>query len=282
MHSVRFSRSLLAVATAVTAALLSPAALASPSPPGGQAGVLVYGKPVCGSNWVPVNTGHGRYFNVYNDTSNGTTCVLVPKAGQLAYRVTYEQHTKKNWLMTGIGEGVSWGKYTCYDGPSGTGPGTHCATFPVQVYKEGSITASAAFTPASGGRWDDGWDIWFNKTYVAPSQLQQPNGTEIMIRMHDRAIAITPYRTVTIDHHVWYVEHWRSCAHGVCWRYVAYVAKYPGNRTWNLSLTHIFADAVKRGDLHLTWYLTGIMFGEEAYSGGAGFAVTMYNLTGVR
>lgn len=282
MHSVRFSRSLLAVATAVTAALLSPAALASPFPPVGQAGVLVYGKPVCGRDWVPVNTGHGRYFNVYNDTSNGSTCLVVPKAGQLAYRVTYEYHTAKGWLMTGISEGVSWGRYTCNDGPSGTSPGTACAKFPVLVKNEGRIIADAAFTPASGGRWDDGWDIWFDKEYIPPAQQQQPDGTEIMVRMHDRGIFITPYRTVNIDGHIWYVEHWGAFAHNTHWRYVAYIAKYPANKTWHLSLTDIFSDAVRHGDLHRYFWLTDITFGEEAYSGGAGFAVTSYNVTGVR
>ena len=100
--------------------------------------------------------------------------------------------------------------------------------------------------------------------------------------MCDRQIAITPYKTAHIDGHTWLVEHWNTWGNGTTWRYVAYVSPTCGTHPWKLNLSHIFMDAVRAGDLKLTYYLVEIPFGPETYSGGAGFGLHYYDVEGVR
>lgn len=109
----------------------------------GFAGVHVYNRPVCGTEYVPVDLGRGNYFNTYN-AQNGTSCINVSGWHDLAWSVT--RAPSGSWESPFIGVGWSWQRNPCNDGRSGHSKGTRCMLAePVQQYRDGMPVTSVAF-----------------------------------------------------------------------------------------------------------------------------------------
>jgi hypothetical protein len=248
--------------------------------------VLVWNRPVCGSSYVAVDLGKGDYFNVMN-ASAGNTCITAEEH-HLSWYVASWHKASTMWQYPNISSGIEWGRYTCNDGPSAapSSPGSECMRYPVPVDKDGTPLTSASVHPnISYG--NVAYDIWVNRTDVAPSKLSQPNGAEVMVWLdypgiRDEANA----RHVVLDGIAWDVMTWvaRNKATGITWRYVAYLAHRQRDSVSGLWLNAFLRNAEKAGELSPSWYLTAIDFGAEINQtvSGHGFDVASYSLTGVR
>jgi Glycosyl hydrolase family 12 len=266
---------------ALSAVLLLAATPASPAN-----GTKTWNRPVCGSDYVPVDLGKGDYFNVINAPAHNT-CVTVERR-HLTWYVSSWHPAAHIWQYPNISSGIEWGRYTCNDGPNGypSTPGSKCMRYPVRVDQDGAPVTSASVHPhlING---NVAYDIWINRQDIQPSKLRQPNGTEVMIWITYPGIADEANaRHVVIDGIQWDVMTWE--AHnkttGTSWRYVAYLAHRQRDSVSRLWLNPFFRDAERAGELSPRWYLTAIDFGAEINETvrGAGFDVAHYSLTGVR
>src|SRR6266567_9028743 len=126
----RLLTAFLGAAVAVAAAIpaVAPAA-AGVLPLGGKP---VWNRNVCGTNYVPINLGHGDYFNVYNEQDN-LSCISAEKH-VLSWTVTRRGRSVLGWQYPNIGSGIYDGRYTCYDGRSAypSSPGSRCMRYPVR------------------------------------------------------------------------------------------------------------------------------------------------------
>jgi hypothetical protein len=278
--------------TAVAVAAASPA-MASPgaaspgaaSPRAAAGGTPRYNQNVCGTKYVPVNLGHGDYFNVYNE-QDGRSCVSAERH-VLSWSVTRRGGSVRDWEYPNIGSGIEWGRYTCYDGRSAypTSPGSRCMRYPVLEKHDGHPLTSVRFWPhITNG--NISYDIWFNKTYISPSRMRQADGAEIMIWLMHPGITEPPWRICwsTKIQGLWYdAMCWRAgLGGGTDWNYVAYIAQKQTRTLAPTWLNGFFRDAIRHGKLSRNWWLTAVDFGAEINQGGTGFAVQNYHLTGVR
>jgi hypothetical protein len=245
-------------------------------------GVPTWNAPVCGHKYVPVDLGHGDYFNVYN-AADGRTCVTAERK-HLDWYVSSAAGTAL-WGYPNISSGIEWGKYTCYDGRSAYpgSKGSTCMRYPVPERADGSPVASVGHVWPHLAQGNVSFDIWFNRTWVTPARLGQADGAEIMIWLQHPGI---PLRNVlwpvTVSGHRYDVIGWTAAHNGKHWNYLAYVAVHPMSSFPRTRLNAFFRDAISHGRLSPRWWLTGIDFGEEIARGGNGFAVRGYSLTGVR
>lgn len=273
---MRMPRRLLVpvIALAAAAAVAVPA-VAGTGPVPRLAGVHTVQRPVCYPYWVADDTGRGAYVNYYAAPG---VCVNVSGWRDQAWSVT-STGTSRAWRYPNESYGTEWTRYTCDDAPSAYGPGSHCQTYPVQVRHDGYPVASASwYRPPTVG--NVSWDIWFNKTYVAPVNTRQDNGAEIMIWLDDSRVHTVPSWYFTYAGIRWAVESWRAGPrNGVTWNYVAYVATRTVHSA-GLWLNHFFRDAQAHGKLSPDWWETGADFGPEIAPGGMadGFTVTRYSL----
>lgn len=254
-----------------------PGAFAATGPDGG---VVTWNAPVCGAGYVPTDLGHGDYFNTYNAPDH-STCVTVERHS-LNWYVSAANGTRL-WGYPNMSSGIEWGKYTCYDGRSAyPGHGSQCMRYPVEESADGDPVTSIGHVWPHLAQGDVAYDVWFNKTYVTPAALGQPDGAEVMIWLQHPGIVLRNVLwSVTIGGHRWHVIGWTAAHNGKTWNYLAYVAASPLSSLAPLHLNGVFADAIGHGRLSARWYLTAIDFGEEIARGGNGFAVRDYALSGV-
>jgi Glycosyl hydrolase family 12 len=236
---------------------------------------------VCGHLYVPVNMGHGDYFNVYN-APDGSTCVTVEK-NHLDWYISRQNGTKL-WGYPNISSGIEWGKYTCYDGKSAhPGHGSECMRYPVQEKNDGAPVASLGRVWPHLRKGNVSFDIWFNKTYVSPNRLRQDDGTEIMIWLQHPGLPLRNILwTTRISGHEYDVIGWTAFHNNTHWNYLAYVSVHKMSSFPKTRLNLFFRNAISHGRLSPGWWLTSIDFGTEIASGGLGFDVHDYSLTGVK
>jgi Glycosyl hydrolase family 12/Cellulose binding domain/Fibronectin type III domain len=162
-----------------------------------------------------------------------------------------------------IFRGCHWGNCTSSD------------PFPIEENNIASASTSVSITQPSGYNNDSAYDIWFNQTSTTSGQ---PNGTEIMIWI-DHQGSPQPFgsqvATETIDGATWAVWTGRESS----WNIVSYVRQTPVTSVSNLNLLPFFSDAVSRGSLEPTWWLIGVEFGFEIWSGGQNLAMTNYSVS---
>jgi hypothetical protein len=256
--------------------------------PRGEAGVIEYNTPVCGTDWIPYNQGHGNYLNIYNAQA-GNTC-LSAEHYHLAWSLTKYGPTQHGWQYPHISSGVQWGRYTCYDAPSAYpgSPGSQCMRYPVQQIADGMPVTGVKYWPhlVNG---NVAYDIWFNQEYVKPQDLRQNDGAEIMIWLDDPGLQGMVHahtvRTVWVGGYEWDVMAWTMYHNSTAWSYVAYVAPRPMLNVPRLWLNEFFREAEAHGELSKYWYLTSINFGSEINVPQAGrqlFAVPSFYLSGVK
>ena len=263
-------------------------ALGLTQPAGGSvtpsAGVENYNAAVCGSAYVPVDLGKGDYVNVYN-APDGSTCVTAERH-RADWYVSSTSGTG-GWDYPNISSGIEWGDYTCADGRSAlpTSPGSECMRYPVREDADGDPVTSIARVWPHLARGNVSYDIWFNRTDVAPSKLRQNDGAEVMIWLQHPGIPLANYHVLwraDIGGHAYDVAGWTMRHNGTAWLYTAYIAVHPMTSMPRTRLNEFFADVIRHGRLSAKWWLTSIDFGEEILAGGDGFAVRGYSLAGVR
>lgn len=251
--------------------------------PVGQAGVHLYNQVICGREWAPILMGEGRYFNAMNSQS-GNTCISVE---QRHLTIALERWTPgPKWQWIGIDSGITWGRYTCLDGASGTSTTSQCLKYPVQEKSDGDpVTSIKLYEHMISG--NAGYDIWFDKRNMAPQNYRQDNGAEIMIWDERPGQHMWSQWMLWVQGREYGAENWVMHHNGTSWNFLVYWPLHP--ETY-MPLTHLnlfFKDAIRHRQLSAYWYLTGIDAGGEINNPGSpsagswGLDISQYTLTGL-
>jgi len=251
--------------TAILAALIASAAITA-IPARAAIGSVTT---VCGTRSLQVHVPELTYLNVYNaPATQNTTCVRA-RPGHASFEIL---STRKHgdWGYPNISSGWERGEYSCLDA-SGA-----CYRYPVRESADGMPETSLGVDMHGDG--NASYDIWFNRTDAHPVQ---DDGTEIMIWLKHPGVAEYGSVPVTIEGIRFRIMHWTSEHDGITWYYAAYIMVRQRSSVNNLWLNGFFRDAIARGWLRSSWYLTGIDAGFELTGGGAGSVATM-QLHGVR
>jgi Glycosyl hydrolase family 12 len=258
----------LAVLLAFAAAFA--AALATVPSSALAGGVPVWNSPVCGDDWVTIQTPQ-TYYHVYNDDFGRRTCINA-------------EHYYAHFAISAVGGGVGYaaypnissgwesGRYSC------TGHTGACYAYPVQGSQDGDPRMSMAAGLAPG-RYDLSWDVWTNRTDAHPVQ---DDGTEVMIWLAHPGIREGVARTVAIDGIWWDVTTWIAHHNGSTWRLLIYYAAQQRSSAYGLRLNDFFREAETHGEMSASYWLTGIDAGFELVSGGLHDNIHYYSLTDVR
>jgi hypothetical protein len=164
--------------------------------------------------------------------------------------------------------GCHWGN--CTQGELGAPP--------VQVSRltvPGTVTTSWKTTqPGGSAAYDVAYDVWFNQT---PAAAGQPDGAELMVWLNHHG-PVQPFGsqvgTATIggvSYQVWDgAQPWGDT--------ITYVMASPATSVRDLDVGALAADAVRRGYIRTSWYLTDVEAGFELWRGGAGLATDSFSV----
>lgn len=154
---------------------------------------------------------------------------------------------------------------------------TAASPFPAMVASLGQVRSSWATTgPAGTGiqQYNTAYDIWFNQT---KSTAGRPNGAELMIWLNRTSWVQPigkPYYDVSIGGTTWTVWYGKADP-----PVISYVRKTPATSVSNLPIEAFARDAMLRGVVRPTWYLTNVQAGFEPWTGGTGLSTTSFSVT---
>ena len=197
--------------------------------------------------------------------------------------ITYGPGTKfKVTQQAGTGSGTNPASYPSVwtganSGRSTTGSGLPRA---VSAITAGSIDTS--WTWAQGGAtgsFNAAYDVWFSTGSGGDPAASSPTGGFLMVWFHDPS-ANQPIGTMmtsaTIAGKTWNV--WYGMQGGTNKPCVSYVAP-TSVASLNFKLGDFIRDAVTRGFVQNSWYLTNVFAGFEIWSGGVGLETTDFAVT---
>jgi hypothetical protein len=226
--------------------------------------------------------GSGRIYNIYTENGGYYSDVLRLYKSGAAFvpRFTVVSASSGSWIYPNIGQGAEHGMR----------PPNSWA--PVQIgyngRNAGNIWLNTHTYLTRSGSWNAAWDIWFEPRYDYYGVNQSVGGTEIMIwnaaMRGGRWITNGPgyyYGTVWLDGNWWNVNASVVSQNGHSWKRIYFVATRPGSY-FNGSFNPFMAKAGHLGYLSASEYLSGLDYGFEINSGGAGLAVNSMYVTGVR
>jgi hypothetical protein len=151
------------------------------------------------------------------------------------------------------------------------------APTPKQESAIASAPTSWSFNVPSSGTFNAVYDLWFNVNQNDYTVGNPPTGAYVQVWPYVKGSVQppgSPTSTVTIGGAVWTVWTGGTGANGK--PYIAYVAN-PLTTSVNIDLKPFFADAVSRGVIQSSWYLSAVQAGFEIWSGGAGLATTTFS-----
>ncbi|MEO6087575.1 MAG: cellulose binding domain-containing protein [Umezawaea sp.] len=155
----------------------------------------------------------------------------------------------------------------CHYGNCSSGSG-----LPLQVNRFGTVSSTVDYTTA-GGYWNASYDLWFDPN---PNQSGQNTGAELMIwGSHQGPPQPIGNRVGTAS---LAGTNWDVWAGNIGWNVISYVRQQTTN-SLNLNLAEFTGDAVNRGQVQNSWYLTSVQFGFEPWQGGPGLAVNSFSVT---
>jgi hypothetical protein len=245
-------------ALAVPAALLVlvPAACARSSP-----------ATQCGSEALPVSGGYTLQNNEWG--SSARECITTD--GDAAFTVVRS-------AIANVVHGAPGGYPSLYKGchwnacTSGSG-------LPIRVsgIRAGTVTTSwSTIQPGGSSVYNAAYDIWFART---PTARGRPDGTELMIWLnHNGPVHPTGFQAVSgvsiggRSYDVWLGKRGS-------WKAISYTLTSGTTSVADLDLEPFVADALGRGYLRESWYLTGVEAGFEIWRGGTGLATTSFSVT---
>jgi hypothetical protein len=205
----------------------------------------------------------GRY-TVQNNRWGATTeqCIAVTTTG---FSITSSTHDKAT-------DGSPAGYPSIYEGCH-FGACTAGRALPAMYSSLIDVTSDVAITAPDAGEWNAAFDLWFDPT---PRTDGQNTGAEVMVWIDHRGRPqpIGAYgATVDLGGTLWDV--WTG---DVGWKIVSYVRRDPTTELSG-SLTAFVGDAIARGLVQDSWYLTSVQFGFEPWVGGAGLGVDHFTVT---
>src|ERR1022692_4134850 len=262
---------------------------------------------VCVSSIVPVTSTGGA-----GGTGGGTSsCSSVTGAGTIStqFGTAHVTCSGKDYMVQNNDWGVSAASQTITYGTgtkfkvatqNGTGAGNNPASFPsiftgansnnttagsglpraVSSIAKGSLSTSWTWA-ANGatGSYNAAYDVWFSTGSGGDPSASSPSGGFLMV-WYEKPTANQPIgasvASTTIDGKNWNVWYGTNSGNGKpC---VSYVAQQTIN-SLTYSLGDFIQDAVTRGYVQNSWYLTNVFAGYEIWSGGVGLETTDFSVT---
>ena len=150
----------------------------------------------------------------------------------------------------------------------------------VSSIPKGSVMTSMTWADnGATGSYNATYDVWFSTGSGGDPTLSAPSGGFLMVWYHlpsgNQPIG-TMIASTTIDGKNWNVWYGTNSSNQKpC---VSYVAQTSIN-SFSYSLGDFIQDAVTRGYVQNSWYLTNVFAGFEIWSGGVGLAVTDFSVT---
>jgi len=261
---------------------------------------------VCVSSIVPVtgSTGTGGSGGGGSCTSPSGTGTITSQYGTGVVTCAGKEYIVQNnaWGST-AGQTITYGpganfKVTVQ---KGTGANNNPASFP-SVFtgaNSGNNTGSSSMLPravsaipkgsamtsltwadnGATGSYNTAYDVWFSTNSAGEPSVSSPSGGFLMVWYHmpsaNQPIG-TSMASATIGGKNWNVWYGNNSGNGKpC---VSYVAQTSIN-SLTFSLGDFIQDAVTRGYVQNSWYLTNVFAGFEIWSGGVGLAVTDFSVT---
>lgn len=133
-----------------------------------------------------------------------------------------------------------------------------------------AVRTSTTMTYPAAGSWDAAYDLWFDPT---PRRDGQNTGAEVMVWLNHSGPPQpigTKVGRVTLEGAQWDVWFGNQG-----WNVVSYVRTAP-TASVDVAVASFFEDALRRGYVDRSWYLTSVQAGFEPWKGGAGLAVTAF------
>lgn len=204
----------------------------------------------------------GRYVVQNNEWgANDGQCISVSDTG---FTITAGNH---NVPTNGAPAGYPSIYAGCHYGNCSTGSG-----LPLQVSGFGTVSSSVDYRTA-GGSWNAAYDLWFDPN---PNQSGQNTGAELMIwGSHQGPPQPIGSRVGTAN---LAGTGWDVWVGNIGWNVISYVRRQTTD-SLNLNLTEFTNDAVQRGQVQRSWYLTSAQFGFEPWEGGPGLAVNSFSFS---
>jgi hypothetical protein len=187
-----------------------------------------------------------------------------------AFTVTKSNHNNITHVCSYpfIYKGNHWGSATTNSG------------LPMQV--DGlNVETSWNISIIDSGVWNAAYDLWFHKT--SDYSGGQFNGAELMIWISYTAKQWEEKKvgTVSLAGATWNVYYWVMTSGSVSWNYIAYL-RNSNTTSVNFNLNAFVADAVSRGYIQNSWYLTAVEAGFEIWKGGVGLTSNSFSVKAVR
>jgi hypothetical protein len=197
--------------------------------------------------------------------------------------ITYGPGTKfKVTQQLGTGSGTNPASYPSVWTGANSGRSTTGSGLPRAVSQINAGSLDTSWTWAQNGAtgsFNAAYDVWFSTGSGGDPQASSPTGGFLMVWFHDPA-ANQPIGTMmtsaTIAGRNWNV--WYGLQGGTNKPCVSYVAQTTIN-SLNFKLGDFIRDAVSKGFVMDSWYLTNVFAGFEIWSGGTGLETTDFAVT---
>ena len=150
----------------------------------------------------------------------------------------------------------------------------------VSSIPKGSVMTSWTWADnGATGSYNAAYDVWFSTSSAGEPSASYPSGGFLMVWYHmptsNQPIG-SMIASTTIDGKGWNVWYGTNSGNGKpC---VTYAAQQSIN-SFSYSLGDFIQDAVTRGYLQSSWYLTNVFAGFEIWNGGVGLEVTDFSVT---
>lgn len=194
----------------------------------------------------------GAYDIQNNYWSGGTTCVQTDEGDDFTVSAASMDEAGGPGAFPEIWSGCHWGDCTTDDGAAGQ--------LPIQVSDLGDTTSSWTTTLPATGTYDAAYDMWFNTT---PTTAGQPNGGEVMVWLGAHGTSVGSSSVAYIDGTGWYVTQTTKTAYGITWPIVSYQRVTATTSVSSLDLRYFIRDAVVRGVVSPSSYLTSVEAGYD-------------------
>ncbi len=240
--------------------------------PAGCASTAAAPAALCGMQTLPVSGGE---YTIQNNEWGSSARECVTTGGGTGFTVARSAIA----IATNATAGAPGGYPSIYKGChwSACTAGSSGLPVPVAGIQPGTVTTSwRTSQPGGSSIYNVSYDIWFNRE---PAFTGKPDGTELMIWLNSSGpvhptghLAAAGVPAGGRGYDVWVGR--RSGWHAITYEMISSTTSVS-----DLDLQPFVADAMSRGYLRNSWYLTGVEAGFEIWQGGAGLATRSFSVT---
>lgn len=210
----------------------------------------------------------GGTYDIEDNTWTGTACLQTDEGDDFTVSSASISSTGSPGGYPEIWSGCHIGSCTVGDGQAGQ--------LPIQVSDLGDMTSSWTTTLPTTGTYNAQYNVWFNTTATPTGQ---PNGGLIEISPGENGLTHGT-SVATIDGTSWYVSQFTETANGVTFPVVVYQRVTQTTSLSNLDLRNFTRDAVVRGVVSPSSYLTSVEAGYAIWqgSGSPGLSTSSFSV----